>query len=167
MKNLNDINIESVFIVQALGTIRNDDMSCLLKDRYIALLESNITNGVFKSIKNFSNELNNIKSIDNLTKNSNDLSNVLLLRKLSQIANGRYNTKSFFEYLCLSSGYIDAMNTIYTNWESVKNLFIKVIISQNLKLIPKIKQELHVIANLENDLCHTIIKEEKNRYANN
>ena len=59
------------------------------------------------------------------------------------------------------------MNTIYTNWESVKNLFIKVIISQNLKLIPKIKQELHVIANLENDLCHTIIKEEKNRYANN
>lgn len=157
--NLNELNIEMCLFVQLSEDSPNKNTSILLKNRYIAIIEINKKNDVYRAIENFSNELETIDSIEQLTENLNDLSNALLIRRLSNIANARYNTKCFFEYLQWPIELIETMDGIYTKWESVKNMFLKVLLSHKLKLIPKIRQELFVLSNLENELCYTVIRE--------
>ncbi|OBZ14199.1 hypothetical protein A8L34_09570 [Bacillus sp. FJAT-27264] len=159
--NLKEFKINECRSVQVLGNSQNQNDLILLKNRYLTFLESNINNEVYSSIRNFSDYLEIIDAIDKLTKYPDDLSNALLIRRLSNVANARYNTKCFFEYLQWPNKYISAMDVIHSKWESIKNMFIKIILSKKLKLISQIQQELLVIASLENDLCYTIIKEEK------
>ncbi|WP_225999294.1 hypothetical protein [Paenibacillus sp. BJ-4] len=161
VENLKELKINEFRSVQVLGDSQSKNNLILLRNRYLTFLESNIKNEVYNSIRNFSDYLDIINSIEKLTKNADDLSNDLLIRRLSNIANARYNTKCFFEYLQWPNKYIDAMDGIHAKWEFVKNMFIKIILSKRLKLISQIQQELLVIASLENDLCYTIIKEEK------
>ena len=159
LEALENLNIEKSFLMQISKKSQNECMPALLKSRYLTILKSNIINEVYNSIANFSNELDKISSIEQLTENLDDLSNAILIRRLSNIANARYNTKCLFEYLLWPNKFVEAMNVIYTKWESVKNMFIRIILSKRLKSIPQIKQELLALANLENDLCHTIVKE--------
>lgn len=159
LKNLENLYIETSLLVHVLKDEKNNCSPNWLKNNYLWILRSNIKNGVYNAIANFSNGLNRIRSIEQLTENSDDLPNSILIRRLSSIANARYNTKCLFEYLQFETVYIDAMNGIYTKWESIKNMFIKILLSKNIKLISQIKQELIVLANLENNLCYTIVKQ--------
>jgi hypothetical protein len=157
LEDLNGLIIKECSVVNILKKCNNIDLHIVLKKKYMTILESNIKNGVYNLIKDFADELWKIDSIEKLTKNSDDLLGAILLRRLNYIVNSRYNTKSFFEYLQLSDKFIDDMNEIYIKWESVKNMFIKVLISKRLNLLSKISQELLVIADLEKDLCNRII----------
>ncbi|MDR1458719.1 MAG: hypothetical protein LBI60_00670 [Bacteroidales bacterium] len=159
LENLENLNIEKSLLVKISRDSQNECTPTLLKSRYLPILKSNIKNKVYNSIANFSNELEKISSIAQLTANPDDLSNAILIRRLSNIANARYNTRCLFEYLQWPNNFVEAMNDIYTKWESVKNMFIKIILSKRLKLIPQIRQELITLSNLENDLCHAIIKD--------
>lgn len=159
LENLQDIMMEKCLLVKILENRKNRNTSILLKSRYLAVLENNIKNGVYHAISNFSNQIERIDSIGQLTQNLDDLSHSLFIRRLSNITNARYNTKCFFEYLQWSNNFIEAMDYIYTKWESVKNMFLKIFLSQKLKLTLQVKQELFALSNLENDLCCKIIKE--------
>jgi hypothetical protein len=160
LENLNEFNIDQCFSVKIAQHIQNEITPVLVRDRYFDILKYNNKNEIYNSIEKFSNWLDVVDSIEKLTNDPSYSSNALLVRKLRTIANGRYNTKCLFEYLRWPDKYINAMSNIHIKWELVKNMFIKIIISKKLELISKIKKELLIIANLERNLCHEIVKEE-------
>ena len=122
-------------------------------------LKNNNEFGIFELINKFSFELTQINSIYDLASNLTDFSDEHLIRRMRYIANSRYNTNSFFEYLDLTHSYIEAMQCIYEKWEALKNFFIKVLISKNLKFLPQASSELIKILNLEKELCNVILRQ--------
>ena len=51
------------------------------------------------------------------------------------------------------------MNLIHRRWESLKNYFIKVLVTKNIQMIPLAKEMINVLATEENDLARIISKE--------
>lgn len=151
-------DIEQCYYVETYQLTRLHSTE-LLKNGFLTFLKNNLDNGVFDLIKHFGKELTEIDSIDKLTIAQTDIPNAMLIRRLSYITNSRYNTKCFFEYIDYAKYYVDVMQSIYERWETVKNLFIKILISKKISLLEQVGFELIQIINLENNLCKNIISE--------
>jgi len=162
LPSLDGLNILECRIVQLLGNGQDETTPILLRAGYHIIMESNIHNNIFNSIRHFGDELEKIDSIEKLTKCTDDLTHSIFLRKLKNISDERYNVKCFFEYIQLSNKYVDSMGVIYNKWKTIETMFVKILVSKKLNSITRIREEIYFVAKLENDLCNAIIEEKNN-----
>ncbi|NMA32102.1 MAG: hypothetical protein GX941_09915 [Candidatus Methanofastidiosa archaeon] len=132
----------------------------LLREKYLLFLNKNIENRIYDLINDLSSDLATINSIDKLTLYPSDISYATLIRRMIYITGSRYNTISFFKYIGFSEKYVEQMSLIHEKWESLKNLFIKILITKKIQLLELASNELKLLSGLENKLCNNIIKTE-------
>ena len=106
----------------------------------------------------FACELFEIDDIHSLSPQIVDISNAYIIRRLSYIANSRYNTMLLFKYLCLDDEIIENMKNIYGEWEAVKNHFIKILASKNISRIGQASEIIKSIAYAEENLAAKVLK---------
>lgn len=158
---INISNIEELHILSCYEIYEKENKClniCDLQKEYIEYLENIYKRKFYESIKIFGEKLLEIRAIEELTRDYNDLENNNFLRRIYQILNARYNTKLLFEYLLIKKEYVENMEVICARWERVKNVFIKTIITKKLDLLKKISDEVLTISNLEKQLCEELIK---------
>lgn len=165
-KNILNYSKKCYIIEQTQVEVNKDILRKKIIKEFYEVLLSTEKKELSDSINKFKYELQNIKSIDNLFPITSDASNTFLIIRLSYISNSRYNTKLFFEYINLDNSYIESIQNIYERWEILKNIFIKIFISRNVKLLIQVSSELTNILNLEKKLCEDIIKLLDNKFEN-
>ncbi len=158
-----DLNLNSIKQIYLIDSNINNYQNLnkqLLKKEYIYILKRKREYKVYDLISLLAQELLSVESIQKLTLNPNDIANTILIRRISDIVHSRYNTKEFFNYLSFSPNHINTMSIICEKWESLKNLFIKVILSGKLKMLLRASEELSMISDMEKKLCDKIIETE-------
>lgn len=128
------------------------------KQKYSELISSHIRIGTFNKMNYFACELLEIDDIHSLSPQIVDISNAYIIRRLSYIANSRYNTMLLFKCLCLDDEIIENMKNIYGEWETVKNHFIKILVSKNVSRISQISEIIKRIACAEENLAAKVLK---------
>lgn len=129
-----------------------------LKQRFYKFISSNIRKEIFNKINNFAVKLLEIDNIHSLSPQIVDISNAYIIRRLSYIANSRYNTMLLFKYLCMDDEIIQNMKNIYGEWEAVKNHFIKILVSKNMSRIGQASEIIKSIAYAEENLATKVLK---------
>ena len=120
-----------------------------LQNIYYNTINANLNKNIFGDIQKFANDLSTIKNITALSPQISDVSNAYIVRRLSYIANSRYNTSLLFRYLNFDLNFIKGMKNIFILWESIKGLFIKALISRNMKNIDTARDLIVQVANEE------------------
>ncbi len=163
--NIQHITVDCLNAIRKLYCIsileNNIDMQSYqkqLKQRYLEFISSNIQKGIYNNINIFAHELLEADDINNLSPQMIDITNAYIIRRLSYIANSRYNTILLFKYLCLDKMLVSDMESIYGKWESIKNLFIKMLISKNMKRISQASELIMSIAYDEESLATRLLK---------
>lgn len=130
-----------------------------IKKKFIDFVAMNTRNNVYEQINMFGSDLMLLESIYDLSPQIVDIPNSHIIRRLSYLSNARYNTALLMNYINLDSSFIERMNLIHRRWESLKNYFIKVLVTKNIQMIPLAKEMINVLATEENDLARIISKE--------
>ena len=161
MVDLDDVDvnkIEEIFRIDLNYDRLLNKNTEMPREKFLFFLNHNRNKEIYNLIGELGRIFATVDSIEKLTTNLSDISNSVLIRRMSYITHSRINTKSLFEYLNLSKVDIESMNTISEKWESLKNLFIKILISKRLNLLQQVSDELMLLSNIENELCNKIIK---------
>lgn len=127
-----------------------------LMHSYLEFISSNVQNRVYDKIKTFAYELLNVNDISELSPQITDIANAFIVRRLSYIVNSRYNSILLLEYLDLNeiSPY---MKSIHEQWETIKNLFIRILISKNTNKIVRASELIMNVAHDENSLATRLL----------
>ncbi|OGI07987.1 MAG: hypothetical protein A2Y40_06655 [Candidatus Margulisbacteria bacterium GWF2_35_9] len=128
-----------------------------LKSEFLNICLSNIQKNIFELMREFGNDLLKINSIQDLSPQITDVSNSHIIRRLSYIANSRFNVMSLLSLLNYNHKYILVMGEIHNEWEKLKNLFIKIIISKRTNLTLQAIEKIFYISKIEEKLCSNII----------
>lgn len=133
-----------------------------IKDLYHEIIKANYHNDVFRGIQAFADDLEKIDNIEFLSPQIDDVSNSYIVRRLSYIANSRYNSSLLFRYLNYDICVIKGMEDIFSLWTSIKNLFVKILLSRNSILFNRAYQMIINVAEKEELLAVDILRRANN-----
>lgn len=139
-------------------TANNKNQIIDIQNIYYETINASLDRNIFGGIQNFASDLSTIKDITALSPQISDVSNAYIVRRLSYIANSRYNTSLLFRYLNFDLEFINAIENIFSLWESIKGLFIKILISRNVKNIDKVCQLIVRVADEEMWLASNLLR---------
>lgn len=128
-----------------------------IKERLLEFLSDNYYRGIYDQIREFARDIGRVKTIDELTPQASDLINTQILRRLSYIANSRYNIILLLQKLQFNQAVIDQMNLIYEKWEIIKNYSIKMLISKKVYKITLIRDLIMDVADHEDRLVKKLV----------
>ena len=132
-----------------------------LKSEFLHFITISNQRGIFELINEFASDLIQINSIEELSPQIADVSNSYIIRRLSYIANSRFNASKFMKYIGLCENHIIEMKNIYEKWESLKNLFIKILLSKKITLLKQAYENILSISQEEKMLCNNILDNER------
>lgn len=130
-----------------------------LRSELKKFIVSNKEKGVYDLINCFIDDLQMVESVDQLTQQTSDISSSTLLRRLNNITNAKYNTALLMKYLMIDEEIIARMSSLHDEWESIKNYFIKILLSKRVKLLKQASEKLLLIVKEENDLSRAVMEE--------
>jgi hypothetical protein len=152
-------HVKSVHLVEIIPCIDSESATKQkLRNEFTRFIVSNKEKGVYDLINCFINDLRLVESVDQLTQQATDISSSTMIRRLSYISNAKYNTASLMNYLSIDDGIIARMNALHDEWESIKNYFIKILLSKRVKLLKQASETLLLIVKEENDLAETVME---------
>jgi hypothetical protein len=129
-----------------------------MKNDLFQFISTNVENGVFDLIDQFNADLQFIQFIDDLSPQISDISSCFIIRELSYISNSRYNTASLISYLMLDDAWGVKFKFLHEKWESLKNYFIKIIISKKIGMLRQANEFISSIVQAETELAQEILK---------
>lgn len=137
-------------------SIPTKERQAIVED-FLDKCKKNLESDMFNKIRLFANEFGANDNIDFLSSEIVDIGNSYAVRRISHIANSRFNTALLLKDIFKDNNYDKNMMRIYTEWESVKNLLIKILLSSKSTLLQQMSTKIKQIADLEEEINSKII----------